>query len=84
MSKIVGLKNIIPVTMDDHQHAAKGYSMTLSEIVDRDMVYRNNLEDEDWLFDRDGTWDEEGINHPACSLDNNWQELEYYRNTQEY
>lgn len=74
------LDNIIPITYDDHQIKGKAFSLYLSDIIDRDMVYRNLLDGENWLFDSRGEWSEEGVNHPELSLDKNWDEVKYYDN----
>lgn len=71
---------MIPITYDDHQHFGLGMYFYLSDIVDRDMVYRNTLEQEDWLFDSKGNWNEEGVSHPELALAKNFRELEYYEN----
>lgn len=75
------LDNIIPITYDDHQHQAFGVSLHLSDAIDKDMVYRNTLDNENWLFDAQGEWNEEGVAHPELTLDKNWREWDYFRNT---
>jgi hypothetical protein len=53
--------------------------MRLSDIIDKDMVYKNNLEEESWVFDVEGEWTPEAENHPELTLEKNFQEIEYYR-----
>lgn len=78
--KVTHLDNIVPITLDDHQYMAKGITFFLSDAVDKEMVYNNNLEGENWLFDSQGEWDEEGIAHPELTLEKNWRERDYFRN----
>lgn len=82
--KITHLDNVIPITYDDHQHYGLGFYLYLSDIIDRDMVYRNTLEQEDWLFDSNGQWSEEGVSHPELSLAKNFREREYYENVHNF
>jgi hypothetical protein len=78
--KIVHLDNVIPISFDDFIHGLTGIHLMPGPVIDREMVYKNTLEGENWLFDAQGSWDEKGIAHPELTIEKNWRELDFYRN----
>lgn len=41
------------------------------------MCYQVITEDLGLLFEKDGKWHDKGVNNPALSLENNWNEATY-------
>lgn len=79
-TKIVHLDNLALITLDDFNIRYTLYSPFHDEIIDREMVYSNRLEGEDWLFDSQAVWDEAGVNHPELTLEKNLKERQNYFN----
>ena len=46
--------------------------------LDLDMIYGNFNTWEMYVFDKDGTWVKEGVNHPNLSLENTFNEANWY------
>ena len=46
--------------------------------LDLDMIYGNFNTKEMYVFDKDGTWVKEGVNHPNLSLESTFNEANWY------
>lgn len=46
--------------------------------IDETMTYLNKFNDETYIFEQDGKWNEETVNHPKLSLDERLNEKEWY------
>lgn len=42
------------------------------------MIYANYVNKEMYVFDKNGEWNEEGINHKALSMDSTYNETNWY------
>lgn len=84
VTKVVHLDNLALITLDDFNVRYTLYNPFHDEIIDREMVYSNRLEGEDWLFDSQAEWSEEGVNHPELSIEKNLNERQNYYNVTEY
>ena len=42
------------------------------------MIYANYVTKEMFVFDKEGSWSEEGINHSALSLEKTYNETNWY------
>lgn len=61
---IVDIKDLVKVTPD----ALKGATRLLqSENVDKNFIWKDNASQEVFVFDVNGIWSEEGINHPLIN-----------------
>lgn len=76
---IIPLENVVPVTPIDYEIAHMGGKLFKSpEFLDLEMVYLNKPEAEFFVFDKEGKWSEEGVNHPALSLSKTFDEHKWY------
>ncbi|OMJ69906.1 hypothetical protein SteCoe_32253 [Stentor coeruleus] len=75
----VPIENVVPVTPIDYEIAHAGGKLCKSpEFMDLDMVYINKPEAEFYVFDKEGKWSEEAVNHPALSLAKTFDEHKWY------
>lgn len=74
----VDLKNLIPTTAEEFENAhMMGKMMHPAEFLDLDMVYLNRSEQEFLVFDKEGEWKEEGVNHPLLSMEQRFREHQW-------
>ena len=46
--------------------------------IDSEMIFFNQALNEHYLFDKDASWNEEGIGHDALSIKNNYNEKKWF------
>lgn len=74
----IPIHNLIPVTSADYNiNHAFGKVIEHPEFMDMDMVYLIKNEQEFLVFDKEGAWKEEGVNHPELSFEKNFKEHEW-------
>lgn len=79
LTKEIPIQNVIPVTSEDYELAHFGGKLLESpEYVDLDMIYINRPEQEFLVFDKEGKWNEEVVNHSALSIANTFNEHKWY------
>ena len=78
ITKHASLSNIIPVIFEDFLNAKKTSMFEMPLFIDPEMIYYNLLEQEFYLFDKDGEWHKEGVNHPLLDLTQRFDERKYY------
>ena len=72
------LKYFVPVARDDYRVM---YSLTLfkqTPILDLDMIYGNYGSQHIYIFDKKGEWHDEGIEHEKLSLENTFNETNWF------
>jgi len=78
ITKHASLSNIIPVIFDDFQHANRRKMLEMPLFLDHEMIYYNLLEEEFYVFDKEGEWHQEGVNHPLLDLTQRFDERKFY------
>ena len=74
----IPLRNVVPVTPAEYEVAHHlGKMLHPSPFLDLEMVYLNKAKQEFLLFDKEGKWFEEGVNHPLLSLEARYNEHEW-------
>ena len=71
------LQHIKPILYDDWSQRNGLIHTYPHPNLDIEMCYEVIPENEALLFEVDGEWFEEGVNNPALSLENNWNEREW-------
>ena len=75
----VPIENIVPVTAEDYEIShVLGKQLKSPEFFDTDMVYLNKPNTEFYVFDKEGMWVDEGVNHPMLSFESNYNEHKWY------
>eukprot|EP01016_Furgasonia_blochmanni_P008305 TRINITY_DN1335_c0_g1_i1.p1 TRINITY_DN1335_c0_g1~~TRINITY_DN1335_c0_g1_i1.p1 ORF type:complete len:115 (+),score=28.28 TRINITY_DN1335_c0_g1_i1:329-673(+) len=77
VTRYVDLKNWIPVTYDDYRGAYRRVLREIPTFVDDEMVYFNTLNNEFFLFDKEGQWDQKNADHPSLSLGARFNEKQW-------
>ena len=72
------MKDIIPITPYDYWAASWQCFMKQHNCLDLDMVYASQLTKEMFLFDKFGTWHDEGVYHEGLNMENTFQETNWY------
>ena len=73
----VPIKQMIPVTNYDYW-AVHWFWTKQNQILDLDMVYANLNSKEMYVFDKYGTWHDEGVDHDALSMEKTYNETNWY------
>ena len=74
----IPLNNVVPVTPVEFEVAHNlGKMIHPAPFLDLEMVYLNKPKQEFLVFDKDGQWYEEGVNHPLLSLETRFNEHEW-------
>ena len=74
----VPIKQIVPITPYDYWCASWVLWFKQNNTLDLDMIYANHVTKEMYVFDKEGQWAEQGINHPALSMDSTYNETNWY------
>ena len=78
-TKEIPLKNVQPVTVEDYEISHFGGKLLNSpEFFDLEMIYLNRPDQEFLVFDKEGKWCEEGVNHPALSKEQTFNEHHWF------
>lgn len=78
-TEIVPIASVVPVTPIEYEVAHMGGKLVKSaEFLDLDMVYLNKPKAEFYVFDKEGTWVEAALNHPALSMANTFNEHKWF------
>ena len=78
----VPIESVIPVTSIEYEIAhIAGKLLKSPEFLDLDMIYLNKPEGEFYIFDKEGNWSEEGVKHPALSMEKTFNEHKWFDNT---
>jgi hypothetical protein len=73
--KTVNIKDVVPVTFPEYESAhLHGKLVQPAAWHDLEMLYLNKLESEFYVFDRDGSWKEEGVSHPMLAWEARFNE----------
>lgn len=71
----VNPENIVPVTFADYKNSCTRNLLRHPVLVDHEMIYYNKLQDEFYVFDRQGTWSE--TQEESLSLGKLWDERKF-------
>ena len=75
----VSIDSVVPVTPIEYEVAHMGGKLcTPPDYMDLEMVYLNKPRAEFYVFDKEGTWVQEGLNHEALSMGKNFNEHKWY------
>jgi hypothetical protein len=74
----VPLHQVIPITPYDYWCASWQVWFKQHNAIDLDMIYANYVTKEMFVFDKYGTWHEEGLEHPKLSLEKTFNETNWY------
>ncbi len=74
----VPIKQIIPITPYDYWCASWTCFFKQNQCIDLDMIYANHVTKEMFVFDKNGQWNDQGINHNALSMDATYNETNWY------
>ena len=74
----VPIKQVVPITPYDYWVAQWMVWFKQNQSLDLDMIYANYVTKEMFVFDKEGSWSEEGINHSALSLEKTYNETNWY------
>ena len=77
-SVYVPVANVIPVTKYDYWAVSRHVWFKQHQCLDLDMIYANRVTKEMFLFEKDGTWHDEGVAHEALSVEKTYNETNWY------
>lgn len=78
VTKQASLSNIIPVIFSDFQHANRRKLLEMPLFLDPEMIYYNLHDEEFYVFDKEGEWHKEGVEHPLLDLSARYDERKYF------
>jgi len=71
------IDQVIPVTKYDYWGAHRLWAKQ-NPCLDLDMIYANRTTKEMFVFDKNGMWNDEGVNHEALSMERTYNETNWY------
>ena len=74
----VPLKQVIPITPYDYWCASWMVWFKQHNTIDLDMIYANHVTKEMYVFDKEGQWHDQGLEHPALSMERTFNETNWY------
>ena len=74
----ISVKDIIPITRYDYWGASWRLWFKQHQCLDLDMIYAHKNTKDMYLFDKNGEWHDEGVYHDALSLDETYNETNWY------
>ena len=74
----IPIKQLIPITKYDYWCAQWMVFFKQHNCIDLDMIYANHVTKEMFVFDKKGSWHDEGVDHDALSLDKTFNETKWY------
>lgn len=78
MSKTVNLENLIPVPYEDYVQFCRRKLFNAPLFLDTDMIFFNTFQNEFYVFDKNSTWNEEGINNPVLDVSKLYNEKTWF------
>ena len=78
-TEYVPVAEMIPITKYDYW-ACHNYMPFFKQhqTLDLDMVYAHKTTKEMYLFDKEGEWHDDGVNHDVLSMDQRYKETDWY------
>ena len=52
--------------------------MKQNQCIDLEMIYASHITKEMYVFDKNGTWVDDGVYHEALDMDNTFKETNWY------
>jgi hypothetical protein len=79
ITKEIPIKDVQPVTVEDYECGHFGGKLLESaDFFDLEMIYINRPMQQFLVFDKEGKWNEEGVNHSALSMEKTFNEHKWY------
>ena len=72
------LKYVVPVAKYDYRVIYGRILFKQHTCLDLDMIYGNYGTKDLYVFDKSGTWEDEGLNHEKLSLENTFNETNWF------
>ena len=69
---------MIPITPYDYQVASWWCFMKQHNCIDLDMIYASHITKEMYIFDKYGTWVDEGVYSEALNMESTFKETNWY------
>ena len=69
---------VVPITKYDYWCASWRFWTKQNPIIDLDMIYANRVTKEMYVFEKEGTWHDEGVHHEALSMEATYNEHHWY------
>ena len=69
---------MIPITKYDYWCANWYLWLKQNPCIDLDMIYASQQTKEMFVFDKNGTWNDEGVYHESLNLENTFNETNWY------
>ena len=79
-TKYLPIDRLIPISRFDYWNAATNLKPFFRQNVclDLEMIYADRQTKHIFVFDKEGTWHDEGVNHERLSLENTFVETIWY------
>lgn len=77
-SKQVSLNNLVPTPYHDYIAANRRKTLETPLFIDSEMIYYNLFEEEFYLFDKEGQWHKEGVDHPLLDASVRYNERRWH------
>ena len=78
LNRFVSLDNLLPMTFYDCSFYQKRPQWEWPVYIDEEMVYFSRFTESFYLFDKEGSWVDEGVGHPLLSIDRNYDEYKWH------
>lgn len=78
---VEAIPDISPFTNQDYTFKKSFLTNYLPKFIDGDLIYVNRKSKATYLFDKEGTWYNEGLNNEALSLDKTFNEKTWFDHT---
>lgn len=72
------VRNMVPWTFSDLMASSTIPGVRLPFFVDTEMIYLNVFLREAYLFEKDGQWNQDTVNHPSLSLERLYDEKKWH------
>ena len=77
-SKIVSVENFIPMAFHDYRARSLYSLLGYPQFIDNEMIYYNDFQKEFYIFDKEGVWEEENINHESLDANKLMDEKKWF------
>ena len=74
----MNLENLIPVPYEDYVQFSRRKLFNAPLFLDTEMIFFNTFQNEFYVFDKNATWNEQGINNPELDISKNYNEKAWF------
>lgn len=78
VQKTVNLENLIPVPYEDYVQYSRRKLFNAPLFLDTEMIFFNTFQNEFYVFEKNATWSEEGVNHPELDISKLFNEKAWF------